>query len=92
MPADDRELLGRGEVRRTDERDLLVVEVRARPHDGERLDRLGRRAEKRDERGIAGGELDTSVPDDHRVHDVVRLDDLAAGDLDDDRLHAGEPR
>ena len=90
--ADDRELLRRGEVRRAGERDLLVVEVRPRPHHGERLDRLCRRAKVRDERGIAGGELDAPVPDGHRVHDVARLDDLAAGHLDDDRLHGREPR
>jgi hypothetical protein len=26
------------------------------------------------------------------MHDVARLDDLAAGHLDDDRLHGREPR
>ena len=91
-PADDRELLRCREVRRAGERDLLAVEVRPRPHHGERLDRLCRRAKVRDERGVAGGELDAPVPDGHGMHDVARLDDLAAGHLDDDRLHGREPR
>src|SRR4029079_10915366 len=60
--ADDRELLRCGEVGRAGERDLLVIEVRPRPHHGERLDRLCRRAEVSDERGVAGGELDAPVP------------------------------
>src|SRR6476659_10291129 len=60
--ADDRELLRCGEVGRAGERDLLVVEVRPRPHHGERLDRLCRRAKVGDERGVAGGELDAPVP------------------------------
>ncbi len=86
------ELLGRGEMRRADERDLLVVEVRPRPHHGERLDRLRGRPEIRDQRGIPRRELDPAVPDGNGVDHVPRLDDLAAGDVDDDRLHGGEPR
>ena len=66
--------------------DLLVVEVGPRTHDGKRLQRLRGRPEERDQARVAGGELDPTVPDRHRVHDVQRLDHLASRHLDDDRL------
>ena len=43
------ELLGPGEVGGGRDRDLLVGEVVARPHERERLERLGRRAQEGDE-------------------------------------------
>ena len=55
-PAHGRELLGRRAVRGAGDRELLVVEVRSRPHDGKRLERLRRGAEERDEPRIARGE------------------------------------
>ena len=86
-PPDDRELLGRRAVRGADERDLLVVEVRPRPDDGQCLERLRRRAEVRDQPGVAGGELDPAVADGDGVDDVPRLDDVSARHLDDEWLH-----
>ena len=86
-PADDRELLGRRAVGGAGERDLLVVEVRPRPDDGQRLQRLRRRAEVRDQPGVAGSELDPAVADGDGVDDVPRLDDVSARHLDDEWLH-----
>ena len=86
-PSDDRELLGGGQVRCAHEGDLLVVELRARTDRGERLERLGRRAEEGDELGIARGELEPPVVDRDRVDDVPSLDHVPPRDLDDDRLH-----
>ena len=77
-------------MRRADERDLLVVEVGSRPRDRQRLDRLRRGAQVRDEARVAGGELDAPVADGDRMHDVPRLDDVAARDLDDERLHVAD--
>ena len=86
-PAHDRELGGRGEMRGAEEHDLLVVEVRPRPHHGERLDRLRGRPEERDLVRVAGGELDAAVTNRDGVHHVPGLDHLASRHLDDDRLH-----
>ena len=83
-PADDCELLGRRAVRGADERELLVVEVWTRPRDGKRLDRLRGRAEVREKPRVARGELDAPVADGDRVHDMSRLDDVAARYLDDE--------
>ena len=84
---DDGELLGRRPMRGAQERDLLVVELGPRPDDRERLERLRRRAEQRDELGVAGGELDPAVAHGDGVDDVPRLDDVAAHHLDEERLH-----
>ena len=86
-PADDRELLGRRAVGGAGERDLLVVEVRPRPDDGQCLQRLRRRAQVRDQPGVAGSELDPAVADGDGVDDVPRLDDVSARHLDDEWLH-----
>ena len=68
---------------------MLVVDVRARAHDRQRLERLRRRAQERDEARVAGRELDAAFADGDGVHLVAGLDDLAARHLDDDRLHGG---
>jgi hypothetical protein len=86
-PVHDRELLGRRAMGRADERQLLVVEIRSRPRDGKRLDRLRRGAEIRDEPRIARGELDPPVANGDRVHYVSCLDDVAARYLHDERFH-----
>jgi hypothetical protein len=61
--------------------------ARTRPHDGEGLERLRRRAQVGDEPGIAGSELDPAVADGDGVDDVPRLDDVSARHLDDEWLH-----
>ena len=83
----DGDLLGSPEMGRAEEDDLLVVEVGPRAHHGQRLDRLRRRAQERDEPRIAGRQLDPPVADGHRVDDVTGLDHPVASRLDDDRLH-----
>ena len=88
-PAHDRELLRRRPMGGADERELLVVEVGSCPRDGKRLHRLRRGAQVRDEPRVARGELDAPVADGDRVHDVARLDHVAARHLDDERLHGG---
>ena len=78
-------------MRGAGDRDLAVVEIGALPHEQERLNRLGRGAEKRHEPRIAG--LRDDAPAVHRdsVHGVDRLDDAAPRHLDLDRVgHSGE--
>ena len=77
------------EMRRAGDRDLGVVEIRPRANDGQRLDRLRRAAEERDELRVSAGLDDLPVGHRDGVHAVPRLDDLAAPDLDHDRLHGG---
>ena len=81
--ADGGELLGRGEVRRRGDRDLLAGQVVAGPHERQRLERLrGGAEDRRPELGIARLLDDGAVAHGDRVHDVRRLDDLAAADDD----------
>jgi len=88
--ASDRvELLGPVEVRRARDRDLGLVEVGPRSDDGERLYRLGRAAEERDERGIAGARDDLALPHRDAVCAVSRLDDAAPRGLHDYGIHGG---
>lgn len=81
------ELLGAVKVRRTRDRDLRVVEIGSLAHDRQRLDRLGRAPEVRDQRWIAGRRDNRAGRDGNRVHAVQRLHDLAAHRLDENRLH-----
>ena len=67
---DGGDLLGRREMRGARERDQLVVQLRARADDRERLERLRGRAEEGDELGVAGDELDPAIAHDDRVDDV----------------------
>jgi hypothetical protein len=85
------ELIGAMEVRRTGDRDLAFVEVRPGANDGQRLDRLRGAPEEREQRGIAGGELDATVPHRDCVNRMPRLDDAASGRLDHDRAHRRQP-
>ena len=85
----DRELLRRRAMRRADEGDLLVVEIRPRPDDGQCLDRLRGGAEEADEGWVPRGELEAPVTDRYGMDEMAGLDHLAARHLDDDRLHGG---
>ena len=80
------ELLGTVTVRCAGDRDLPVGEVGPRPHERKHLQRLRGRAEERDPARIAG--LGDDLPVLHRngVDRVQRLDDVAAGYLDLDRV------
>ena len=89
--ADGGELLGRGEVRRRGDRDLLGRQVVARPHERQRLERLRRGAEEGDALGIARLLDHRAVAHGDRVHDVRRLDDAAAADDHLDRVHGRQP-
>ena len=84
---DDGQLLESRAVGSAEQRDLTVVEVGPGADDGERLERLRRRAQIRDVPGVAGRELDPAAADGDGVDHMPRLDDLAPRDLDDDRLH-----
>ena len=83
------ELLGGGEVRGGGDRDLLRRQVVARAHERQRLERLRRRAEERDEAGIARLLDHLAVAHHDRMHDVDRLDDAAPPDDHLDRVHRG---
>ena len=83
------ELLGRSEVRRRGDRDLLRRQVVARADERQRLERLRRRTQERDEVRVAGLLDDRAVAHGNRVDHVPRLDDLAAPDGDNDRIHGG---
>ena len=85
--ADGLELLRPVEVRRAGDRDLVVGEVRHHPHDRQRLERLRRAAQVRDERGVAARLDDLTVEDRDRVNVMPGFDDVAASYLDDDPLH-----
>ena len=83
--ANDSELLRGRPVRGAEERDLLVVEIGQRPDDGQRLERLRRRAEERDELRVASSELDLPATHRDRMDEVPGLDEVATCHLDDDR-------
>ncbi len=75
-------------VRGRRDRDVAVVEVVARAHELERLERLRGRAQERDERRLAGGGDDLAVLVGDGVDAVHGLDDPAAAHGYADRLHA----
>ena len=83
------ELVGPVEVRRAGDRDLGIVQVRPRAHDGQRLERLRRAAEERAQLRVSAGLDDPPSGEGDGVHAVLRLDDPTAPNLDDDRLHGG---
>ena len=86
-PANHGELLRRRSVRGADERHLPVVEVRSGTDDGQRLERLRRRAQVCEKPRVARRERDPAVADGDGVNDVPRLDDVSARHLDDKGLH-----
>ncbi len=81
------ELIRPMEMRGAGDRDLGVVEVGPGAHDRERLDRLRRAAERRDELGIAARGDDRAVGHRDGVDAMPRLDEIAAPGFDHDRLH-----
>ena len=81
------ELVGAMQMRRTRDRDLGVVEVRPRTHHRQRLDRLRRAAEERDELGIAARRDDRAVRHRDCVHVVPSLLVPASEADDGDSLH-----
>ena len=83
------ELVGPVEVRRAGDRDLGIVQIGPRAHDGQRLERLRRAAEERAQLRVSAGVDDPPSGDGDGVHAVLRLDDLTAPNLDNDRLHGG---
>jgi hypothetical protein len=90
--ASDRiELSRHREVRRGRDRDLLRAQVVAGEHDRDRLERLGRRAEKRDQCRVPRLLDDRAVADGDRVHDVHRLVHDTTTDDYPQRLHARHP-
>ena len=86
------ELVRTMEMRRAGDRDLGVVEVGPGAHDRERLDRLGRAAEERDELRIAARGDEISVGHGDGVHVVPSLLVPTSKAHDGDPLHSGEQR
>ena len=84
-PADDRELLGAGEVGRAGDRNLTAVEGGPSTHEWQHLERLRSRTEEDDASRFSGLRDDRSVANGDRVHRVHRLDDVPAHHLDLDR-------
>ncbi len=83
------ELVRPMQMRRAGDCDLGVVEVGAGAHDRQRLDRLRRAAEVRDELGVAARVENLPIGHGDRVDSMPRLDGIAAPGLDDDRAHSG---
>ena len=81
------ELFWTGEVRRAGDRDVPVVEVGSRPQERKRLDRLRRAPKVGDELRVSCRADDLAAGHGDCMHAVARLDDVASGRLDDDRLH-----
>src|SRR5688572_33511285 len=69
------ELVRTMEMRRAGDRDLGVVEIRPRPYERKRLDRLRGTAKVRDVRGIAGAGNDVPVPNCDGVDAMPGLDE-----------------
>ena len=69
------------------DRDFRFVQVRARTDDRERLEGFRRTAEQDDQPGVTDGRYDVSLRDGDRMNAMTGLDDSAAHDLDEDRLH-----
>src|SRR5919109_2388157 len=86
------ELLRVGDVRGAGDGDLAVVDVRPRPDDRQRLNRLRRRAEVVDEPAVAGLRDDSSVTDGHGMDDVPGFRDRPACDGYRDPIGHGERR
>ncbi len=76
-------------MRRAGDRDLRVVEVGSSAHDGQRLQRLRRAPEERDERRVAARCDDVSVGHGDGVHVVPSLLAPTSKAHDDDPVHAG---
>ena len=90
QPADRRQLRLVGEVRGGGNRQVAVADVVARPRQRDRLQRLGRGAHQRHQRGIARRGDHGAVPHGDRVHAMPCFHDLAAADGDCQRLDGAE--
>ena len=90
--ANSRDLLGRVAMRGARDRELVVRQVVAGPHERQRLERLGGGAHEARQRRVARRGHDLAAAHGDGVNPVHRLDDSVAAHLDDDRLaHAREP-
>jgi hypothetical protein len=74
------------------DRELVVRQVVASAHEGQRLQRLRGGAHEARQRRVTGGGDHLARADGDGMNAVRRFDDSAAAHLDDDRLaHAREP-
>jgi hypothetical protein len=77
------------EVRRARDGDLGVVELGPRSNDGQRLERLRRAPEVRDEVGSPAVFDDLPAGDGNGMNAVPGLGHASSSRLDDDRFHGG---
>jgi DNA-binding transcriptional ArsR family regulator len=82
------DLLGPREMRRAGNRDLRKLQIRTSTDNRYRLQRLCAAPEVGDEHGVAGRNDDLAAAHGDGVNPVSRFDEIASGDLDDDRIHA----
>jgi hypothetical protein len=87
QPPDGLDLFRLGAMGSRRDRDVCVVQVVARAHERQRLERLGRRAQRRDQLAVARLGDDLAIPYGNGVYEVDRLHERSAPHGYADRVH-----